>query len=162
MQTDAASSQPDDAAVAFARRLVARERAGDQSDAGLARALERSCMLITDGLARWFGQYGTRALVTRALATAQEQHPSLAGVSVSDSHCLEGVGAGAQLFGSAVVAEGIVSTIARLASLLGRLIGDDLAITLLEQSTRQDSASRASSPPPPQQDHPTPTVKRDE
>jgi hypothetical protein len=162
MQSDTASSEPADAAVAFARRLLDRERAGDDSDAGLARALDRSCSLITVGLARWFGLYGTRALVTRALATAQKKYPSLARVGVSDNHCLEGVTASAQLHGSTAVAEGIVFTIADLVGLLGRLIGDDLAISLLEQSTITESASRASPLAPQEQDNPTPRVKRDE
>lgn len=162
MQGDTASPEPAEAAVAFARRLLDRERAGDESDAGLARALDQSCSLITVGLSRWFGLYGTRALVTRALATAQKRHPALARVGVSDDHCLEGVSASAQLHGSAVVAEGIVFTIAGLVALLGRLIGDDLAISLLEQSTVTESTSRASSRAPQEQDHPTPKVKRDE
>jgi hypothetical protein len=161
-QVDAPSAEPPDAAVAFARRLLDRERAGDESDAGLDRALEQSCQLITVGLSRWFGLYGSRALVTRALATAQKQHPSLAGVSVSDSHCLEGVSASARAHGSAVVAEGIVVTIAGLALLLGRLIGDGLALTLLEQSTMTDTASRASAPAPQEHDSTTTKVKHDE
>lgn len=162
MHTDATSPEPADAAVAFARRLLDRERGDDESDAALARALEQSCLLITDGLSRWFGLYGSRALVTRALTSAQKEHPSLARVGVSENHCLEGVSASAQVHGSAVVAEGIVCTIARLATLLGRLIGDDLAISLLEQSTMNQTASRPSSPSPRKQDHPTPKVKRDE
>lgn len=162
MQSDTASSEPSDPAVAFARRLLERERAGDGSDAGLAGALDRSCSLITVGLSRWFGLYGTRALVTRALATARKQHPSLAGVGVSDSDCLDGVRASAQAHGSAAVAEGIVSTIAGLVGLLGRLIGDDLAISLLEQSTRAGGTTRASSRAPQEQDNPTTRVKRDE
>jgi hypothetical protein len=162
MQSETPSPEPADAAVAFARRLLARERAGDASDAGLARALEQSCSLITVGLSRWFGLYGTRALVTRALATAQKRHPALARVGVSDDHCLEGVSASAQLHGSAVVAEGIVVTIAGLVSLLGRLIGDDLAVALLEQSTITETTSRASTRAPQEQDHPPTKVKRDE
>lgn len=162
MQTDTASSEPADPAVAFARRLLDRERAGDESDAGLARALDRSCSLITAGLSRWFGLYGTRALVARALATAQRDHPSLADVGVSDSDCLAGVSASARVHGSAVVAEGIVFTIAGLVGLLGRLIGDDLAISLLEQSTMTEAAGRESSTAAQEHDHPTTTVKRDE
>ena len=162
MQAGAPPPEPADMAVAFARRILDRERAGDDSDDGLARALEQSCLLISAGLSRWFGLYGSRALVTRALATAQQTHPSLAGIGVSDTHCLDGVRASVQAHGSAAVAEGIVLTIAGLARLLGRLIGDDLAISLLEQSTTTDTGSRASSPAPQLHDSPTTKVKRDE
>jgi hypothetical protein len=157
--SDALWSEPTDDALAFARRLLDRERAGDESDLALAHALERSCVLITAGMSRWFGVYGSRALVLRALATAQRRHPALAGVHVSANHCLEGVSASTREHGSAPVAEGIVFTIAGLAGLLGRLIGNDIAISLLEQSTMANPANSA----PAQHDTSTTMmVKRDE
>ena len=146
MDTDIAPSEPVDAAVAavaFARLLLDRERAGDESDTGLARALEQSCSLIAAGMSRWFGVYGTRALFTRALATAQKQHPSLASVGVSDRDSFEGFSASVEAHGSAAVAAGIVSTIAGIVELLGRMIGEDLAMSLLQQSTMTEIANRA-------------------
>lgn len=124
-----------DATVAFASQFIERQRGGETTNAALVRALERSLPLLTTRLSRWFGVYGARALVRRALVSAQAQHPALAGVSISEHDSLEGIDASVRTNGSAPVAEGFVSAVAGIAASLGRLIGEDLAVTLLEECT---------------------------
>ena len=154
-----------DAAHDLAHRLYAREASSDGDDAALLAAAERLCLRVPDGLSRWFGMYGSRALLMRALAKAQRDHPSLSGVSVTDakSPCVVGLAESAHAHGAKSVAEGIVAVLAALADLVGRLIGDDLVVNLLEQSAAASAAGDpmtpggASAPPSPSRAHSAPT-----
>jgi hypothetical protein len=104
-------------------------------DAALVQAAERICKCLPDGLARWFGPYGSLALVSRALAVAAEQHPSMASIEVASSPAprLTGVASSARAHGAAATVDGVVTLIATLDELLGRLIGADMTLVLLEQ-----------------------------
>ena len=137
-----------DAAHDLAHRLLASETPSDGDDAALLAAAERLCLRVPDGLSRWFGMYGSRAHLMRALAKAQRDHPSLSGVSVTDakSPCVVGLAESAHAHGAKSVAEGIVAVLAALADLVGRLIGDDLVVNLLEQSAAASAAGDHKAP----------------
>ena len=137
-----------DAAHDLAQRLFAREAPSDGDDAALLAAVERLCLRVPAGLSRWFGTYGSRALLTRALAKAQEGHPSLAGVTVTSAQSpgVVGLAESALAHGAKTTAEGIVAMLAALADLIGRLIGDDLVPYLLEQSTAASAAGEPEAP----------------
>ena len=137
-----------DAAHDLAQRLFAREVQSDGDDDALLAAAEQLCLRVPDGLSRWFGKYGSRALLTRALAKVQREHPSLAGVTVTSaqSPCFAGLGESARTHGAKTTAEGIVAMLAALADLMGRLIGDDLVPNLLEQSTAASAAGEPEAP----------------
>ncbi|MEO7083490.1 MAG: hypothetical protein ABI442_01735 [Gemmatimonadaceae bacterium] len=107
-------------------------------------ACEQLFARISAGLSRWFGRYGSNALLTRALARAAEGRPSLACVSViaGDTAGLTGFSESAASYGADATVEGAIATLIALAELMGRLIGDDLATTLLQQGSKMQQESR--------------------
>jgi hypothetical protein len=127
-------SPPSPEWVAEARRLFARSSAANVSDAELLSSAERIGECVPDALARWFGPYGSLALMTRALAIAAAAHRSLGAVTVESSQSprLVGMAASARTYGAHEIAEGVIALLAALIELLCRLIGDDLALKLLE------------------------------
>jgi hypothetical protein len=126
-------------AAEFARGLLVAESGGNASAESTVAAAERVCVRVTTGLSGWFGPYGSHALITRALATARATHPVLAEVTISEEPCLSGLSDTARAHGAPAAAEAIVAVVAALGDLLARLIGDDLAIGLLEQSIAHHS-----------------------
>lgn len=131
-----AASLPSEPSRQAVRRLVARELPAANDDAALLAAIDRVCGRVVDSLTRWFGPYGALALLTRALARAQSFQPSLAEIAVNStaSPSLSGFGASARVHGVHATADGAVALLAVLTDLIGRLIGTDLALKLLEQS----------------------------
>lgn len=142
-----------------AQRLLVRElgrpaTAGAPDVGEVAAAGERLVARVSIGLARSFGPYGTHALLSRALIRAQASHPVLthatlapvpaAGLTGTDSRPSNIVGLPATTSATDAM-EGVTAWLTQLADLLGGLIGDDLAATLLEQSAaRTDGAPPAS------------------
>jgi hypothetical protein len=140
------------AATRLARQLISRELHGETSDDATVLAAERICVLVTGGLSRWFGQYGSHALVTRALASVQGRHPVLRRVTVTEAHQVSGLADTVSAHGADATIEGIIAMVAALADLIGRLIGDDLAMLLLEQSTTVPATEQSSVPAEPRTD----------
>jgi hypothetical protein len=141
----ARSDARSDASVDFARRLVARAT-GDRTGEVARTAPEEVYVAVADGLARWFGPYGSLALISRALLSVQRQHPALAGVAVTTSvlaptPALSGIAECRRSHPAEDVSEGVIAILASLTELIGRLIGEDLAVTLLEQSVARGTAT---------------------
>ena len=136
-----AASSPSEPSREIARRLVAREVGSETDDAALLASIDRVCGRVADSLTRWFGPYGALALLTRALARAQSVQPSLAEISVnrSASPSLNGFADSAKAHGVQTTADGAIALLAVLTDLIGRLIGTDLALNLLEQSAPHSS-----------------------
>ena len=112
-------------------------------------AADRVCRRVSDELARWIGNDGCRALFARALASAQAGggHPALemVRISVGSTYCLDGLADSATRHGVPAATDGAAAVLAALIDLLGHLIGDDMALNLLEQSAqaRAPTAARA-------------------
>ncbi len=70
------SVTPSAAASDLARRVCEREMQSSEP-VDTAAAAQRICSLLAGGLARWFGPYGSDALIVRALASSQSTHPVL-------------------------------------------------------------------------------------
>jgi hypothetical protein len=123
----------------LATQLLARESSAPLG-ADTTGAADRVCRRVSDDLARWMGNDGCRALFARALATAQAGggHPALEMVRISAGsvYCLDGLSAAAARHGAPAAMEGAAAVLAALIDLLGRLIGDDMALGLLEHSGR--------------------------
>ena len=87
-------------------------------------------------LSRWFGPFGYHALLTRALADARVDHPVLRGVHVGAPPApeLDGLADAARAHGAGAAVAGVEAVLASLIDLLGRLIGDDLAVTLIDRT----------------------------
>jgi len=129
------SAEPqDDAPKPLARRLVEQEMAGTNEVESAATSLlvER----VYESLARWFGPYGALALVTRAIARARPEHPILAHVVVNATSTphVTGWPNGITAEDAVATTDAAVAVISVLHETLTRLIGDDLAETLLAQS----------------------------
>ena len=144
------------AANAAARRLLSAASAppasGDARDP--VAAADRVSADLADALARWFGPYGYHALLTRALAEARAEHPVLESVRIRTPLLpgLDGLADAAQTHGAAAVADGVVGLLAAVIDLLGRMIGEDMALPLVERSMEApvpkvpDEPKRASAP----------------
>jgi hypothetical protein len=142
------SSAPSDEGRAAAHRLLA----GGQSTsdpAGEVAAAERVCAEVQDGLSRWFGPYGSHALVSRALARAQTDHASLASVTISSTppSRLVGIVQSGDPHGATATLEGIAAVLAALADLIAKLIGYDLANSLLDQCIAMSQNGQTAAPP---------------
>jgi hypothetical protein len=116
--------------------LFARETAGATQDADLVATVDRLCVRLATGLSRWFGSYGSAALVTRAMARARTEHPALEFVTLrpDQSPLIAGLADGAERYGATAVREGFIAMLEALAEAISRLIGEDLTTQLLEQS----------------------------
>jgi hypothetical protein len=90
------------------------------------------CAELRTGLGRWIGTEGYQALVDRALTLARPKHPVLGSFS-----CLggdeQGTAAAVGAHGAADVAAGLVAFVTAVIELLGRIIGDEMAVRLVEQ-----------------------------
>lgn len=136
------------AARSAAIRLLARGHA-----AAKARETSRDPLAVAESvgvqlastLSRWFGPYGYHALLTRALADALLTHPELADVRVENTSdpVLKGLAEVAAAHGVEATMEAVITLVAGIADLLGRLIGEDLAMNLMEQAVPDVSSGDA-------------------
>lgn len=130
----------------LARRML--ERAGSASDGREApdpvTAAEAVSRTLAAELSRRFGPYGYHALLSRALVRARVDHPVLAAVRIRAElePALDGLVDGAQAHGVEAVTEGMAAVLTNVIELLGRVIGEDMAVSLVNQAipatTRDD------------------------
>lgn len=125
----------------LARRLLGREADAAGAPDALAASAARACERLLGNLSRWVGIDGADALFARALMHAQARHPALRAVRFEPRAelCLEGIAESARTHGAAATAEGVAGILTALIELLGRLVGDDLATQLVEQSAPDGS-----------------------
>lgn len=116
--------------IAAGRSLWARESA--DADGG-PPAAARICSRVGDGLARWIGRDGYRALFRRARDEELPSHPALAGLDC-DSTDAERVAAAVAAHGADAVSTAVVALVTAVIVLLGRVVGEEMAIRLVEQA----------------------------
>lgn len=112
-----------------------------------AGAAADACGKLYKALSRWVGSDGCHALFTRALTQGRASHPALATIQLrarSDPY-VEGVEETTMAHSDAVAAAALQAMLAFLIELLGRLIGDDMAMKLIERSLVESSRSGATS-----------------
>jgi hypothetical protein len=115
-----------------ARSLWARIAGDTTAPEEVAAAAERVSLQLRVGLRRWIGAEGYRTLLDRALGQVRTKHPVLDSLSflVGD----EPVTAEAvRAHGPNEVAAGMVALVAALIELLGGIIGEEMAVRLVEQ-----------------------------
>lgn len=121
--------------VQIARRLLRRERqSGSGAEGALTAAeLQRTCTRLTANLRDTLGAEGCTALFARALARTEEAHPALKSVRriARSDLVLEDVAASVETYGIAAVTEALEAFLAALVDVLGRIIGEDMAIRIL-------------------------------
>ena len=119
----------------IARRLVGARRSERSGETPARTAAAASDRLYRE-LSRWVGIDGCYALFSRSLAQARTEHPLLGQIEIrarSQPH-IDGVAETIMASGDPATAEALESMLERLVELLGRLIGDDMAMKLAERS----------------------------
>ena len=119
-------------------RLIAGEPGSRDTPDATVAAAQAACERLNRELSRWVGANGSLALFTRALAETRAQHPVLAKIRIRtrSEASLEGVAETVQKHGAAATADGLTSLLVTLLELLGRLIGDDMVMRLVEQGNQ--------------------------
>jgi hypothetical protein len=130
MPTDAHTAR------ALTRRLVAHAATYTDGSNGAARAVYVASESACRELSRSLGPTGFNALLTRALAQTQIQHPVLKALRIERpaEPVLGGVEALAEQYGDLAVIAGLEAMLETLFGLLGRLIGDDMVPRLVERA----------------------------
>lgn len=128
-------SQSQQAARQIARRLI-NARRPERPGVTPARAAAAAGDHLYWELSRWVGRDGCHALFTRALAQARTDYPVLEEIRLraESEPYVEGVAEIIMAHGDAATSEALESMLMRLVELLGRLIGDDMAMKLIERS----------------------------
>jgi hypothetical protein len=108
----------------------------------VAKAAEQMYTQLRLGLGRWIGVMGYRALLDRALGLARAEYPALAGLSCHGGEEEPEVAAAVRAHGAAEVAAGMVAVVAVLIDLLGRIIGEEMALRLVEQTGMERGSER--------------------
>ena len=124
------------AARQIARRLVNARRSERAGGDTAARAAAAACDNLYRELSRWVGPDGCHALFARALAQARTEYPALEQTQLRarSEPYIDGVAETIMAHGDAATTEALESMLAHLVELLGRLIGDDMAMKLIERS----------------------------
>jgi hypothetical protein len=119
----------------IARSLIggrSSQRAGGDTT---ARAAAAACDHLYRELSRWVGPDGCHALFMRALAATQPEYPAVRQIQLharSDPY-VDGVAEAIMAHGDPATAEAIEWMLVRLVELLGRLIGEDIAMKVIER-----------------------------
>jgi hypothetical protein len=104
-----------------------------------ARGAAAACDQLYRRLSRSVGSDGCHALFTRALAEARITHPALEQIQLRarlDPY-IEGLTDSIAKHGDTATADALESLFAGVVTLLGRLVGDDMATRLVEGSARE-------------------------
>jgi hypothetical protein len=129
------------AAREMARGLLVRETSAAREPATVAAALQRACARVSANLRDSVGDDGRDALLGRALARTESDYPVLKDIRKLNHgpvH-LDNVVASVEAHGVATVTAAIEALLAALLDVLGRLIGDDMAMRLLDQDLAEPS-----------------------
>lgn len=121
------------AATDAARRLWVQNGGGVTSPEEIGAATQRVCDELRAGLSRWVGAEGYQALLDRALRLSVLEHPVLGGLSCHDGGARAAAEA-AREHGAAELATGVVALVATVTELLGRIIGEEMAVQLVAQA----------------------------
>ncbi|MEO8089232.1 MAG: hypothetical protein ABI703_02925 [Gemmatimonadales bacterium] len=116
-----------------ARGFWARDAVDVGAPEEVIAAAERICVQLQAGLVRWVGTEGYRALLHRVLELARPDHPALSRVSCNGSDEQE-IAAAVRAHGAAEVTAGMVALVATLIDLLGRTVGEEMAVELVNQA----------------------------
>lgn len=119
-------------ATEAARRLWEIPGDGTAPEAVAAHA-DRVCADLRVGLERWIGAEGYRVLLDRSLVLARMEHAAL-----RDLGCRGGeptaIAAAVRAHGPARLRAAMVTLLGALIELLGRIIGEDMAVRIVQQT----------------------------
>ena len=125
------------AAVEIARRVLARDAVtrGVHNAETQGAALQRACSHVSENLRDAMGDAGWTALLSRALVQAEGDHPALKSLRRVGEGCfhLDGVVESVEIHGIAAVTTAVEALLAALVDVLTRLIGEDMAVKLIDR-----------------------------
>jgi hypothetical protein len=129
----------------IAHRLINSRRGEEPGGNTAAHVAAAACDHLYGELSRWVGADGCHALFTRARTEALTGHPALAQVRLRtrSEPYVDGVAETARDHGDAVTAKALEAMLIRLIDLLRRLIGDDVAVKLIERTLAGSGRSNA-------------------
>ncbi len=138
---------PSAAASDAARQLLTREVADLSSAdaAATAAVIERVCERMGTGLARWIGPDGYRALLRRALHESRDIQPEFA-ILACDGNDGARVAEAVDRNGAEPSLAALESLVGILMKLLGRIVGEAMAIQLVEQAVAGGPAGTPATP----------------
>lgn len=129
------------AAAPVSARQLAKKLVDHETNAGSANTSRASAAALAGeglyrALSRWIGSDGCHALFTRARAQEQLTHRALESLQLSPRHdpYIIGVEESIGEYGDDATADAIEAMIVGMIELLGRLIGVDMATSLIERS----------------------------
>jgi hypothetical protein len=98
-----------------------------------AEALQVSCARITGNLRDMLGVDGCAALLSRSIARVETAHPALAAMWRQDGREIhfDTISAATDSYGYPAVAAAFAALHGALIEVLGRLIGDDMALRII-------------------------------
>lgn len=122
-------------AQAAARQIWSRALGSSAGDAEVGTAAAGLCASLRVGLGRWIGVDGYRALLVRTRADVRGAHPVVAELScLGDDEAP--VHAAVEVHGASAVADAMIALLTAMIDLLGRIMGEEMALHLVEQSGR--------------------------
>jgi hypothetical protein len=123
--------------------LLALEAARDEPPATGGREAGRVCEKLRLPLAKLAGIAGFRSLMSRAVAMAKAEVPSLAAVQVRADGLLEGLDGAGHDQDAGAGGEGGVEVVAQLLGLLLTFIGEPLTLRLVRDAWPEASVTGA-------------------
>jgi hypothetical protein len=122
------------AAQEIAHRLLAWEMPAGGEPAMVAAALQQTLTRVSANLRDSVGDDGRDALLARAIARTESDYPALKDIRRLNNGAvhLDGVVTSVEAHGVAPVTAAIEALLAALVAVLARLIGEDMAMRLLD------------------------------
>jgi hypothetical protein len=123
-------------ARAIAQRLIRRGRPDTATSSATAARVEDVLAQAFRNLSEWVGSAGCHALFARAITLSAPEHPVLKGVSqqLHPSPHLDHFAENAGEHGSEATREAATAVLASIIATLSDLIGEDIVLSLLEDS----------------------------
>jgi len=120
----------------LAKRLLDRENSAANPKTTRASAAAQAGEELYRALSRWIGSDGCHALFMRARAQEQVANRPLESLQLSPRHdpYITGIEESVEEYGNDATADAIESMLVGMIELLGRLIGVDMATSLIERS----------------------------
>ena len=128
--------------LAFVREVGADSvsAGGEAAERARLAAAARLSEKVLVGMPTWFGNAGTHALASRALARVQEEQKLLSAMTLISGRAeLRGHETAADIDGPSATAEGLLAFLEALAAGLGRLVGTTLTARLFDECALSDA-----------------------
>ena len=127
---------------AFEREFTTKGLSADTEAAHHLRldAAARLSKKVLMGMPTWFGNAGTHALASRALARVQEEQKRLSAMTLISGRAeLRGLETAVDADGASATAEGLIAFMEAFAAGLGRLVGTTLTARLFDECALSDA-----------------------